>query len=755
MIRILRQIKGLLYFLNPIRLGKILIRFIKNSPQNIKSLRSNLLELSTFLVLFTVFLINLPIVGLLKANFIPNFVRIILLKLNRNITIFVMKYDKPDMTRMNRLELFELAFRNMTFKKTRTIITIGGMALGVGAIVFLVSIGYGLQELVIDRVARLDEMRQADVSVQPGSNVKLTDKAVSDFKEIKQVEEVLPLIGVVAKVAYQGSNSDVAVYGVTTNYLKNSAVKTINGDLFESNEIGLIPDFRFAHNNLNTPSAGTQRDKFELEVDSSGNVAGARVARKNVTIGQEIQDVTFSIFPRTWLRARAYPSTNAEVLGYVRRVEGLQPGKEYWGSPFEPEETGKVIQDLNGNWLGKWIKTQSYVWEEKECDEADPDCEGGTHMLVRDEYGEKVFKDVYFAELEVVVNSTSYDPEKNNDVLGISDENTGNTGITADDLAAVLADETSVVDETSDGTLTGTTAAGEASLNDEEYLTQLLESSASAGLSDTVKVPLPPETLKQAVVNEAFLKVLGLDNTNPIGKEFSTSFIITSNLLQNSAQKVESEPSNYKIVGIIPGDNTPFFYVPLSDLKHLGVASYSQVKVVSKGQEVLADIREKIGAMGYLTSSVTDTVSQINRLFGTVRIILGLIGAVALGVASLGMFNTLTVSLLERTREVGLMKAMGMTAIEVKRLFLTESMLMGFVGGMLGIMFGFMAGKFISLILSIFGLMKGVGFIDIAYLPPIFVLLVFLLSLFVGLITGLYPSRRATKISALDALRYE
>jgi len=620
----------------------------------------------------------------------------------------------------------------------------------VGAIVFLVSIGYGLQELVIDRVARLDEMRQADVSVQPGSNIKLNDKAVNEFKEIKQVDEVLPLIGVVAKVEYQGSNSDVAVYGVTTNYLKNSAIKTTNGNLFESNEIGLLPEINLAKRpNTNSEMA------LEMELDGAGDVAGARVVRKNVKVGQEIQDITFSIFPRTWLRARAFPSTSAEVLGYVKRVEGLQPGKEYWGSPFEPEETGQVVQDLDGNWYGKWIKTQSYLWEEKTCDEADPDCDGGTHMLVRDENGEKVFTDVYFAELEVVVNSTSYDPARNNDVLGISDENTDETDITANDLAAVLADETVASDAAADGTLTGTTAAGDASLNDDEYLNMLLETSGSVGASDAIKVPLPPQALKEAVVNEAFLKVLGLDNTNPIGKEFSTSFIITSNLLENSAQKVESEPSNYRIVGVIPGDNTPFFYVPLSDLKHLGVTSYSQVKVVSKSQEILAEIREKIGAMGFLTNSVTDTVSQINRLFGTVRIILGLIGAVALGVASLGMFNTLTVSLLERTREVGLMKAMGMTALEVKRLFLTESMLMGFVGGMLGIMFGFLAGKSISLVLSVFGIMNGVGFIDVAYLPPAFVVLVFLLSLFVGLITGLYPSRRATKISALDALRYE
>jgi hypothetical protein len=535
MIRIIRQFHSLFRYINPVRISKLMVHLFKNSPAYFKHFKDSMIELSSFLLLFTVFLFNLPLVGLLKANYIPNFLRILLLKLNRSITMFVMKYDRPDMTRMNRLELFELAFRNMTFKKTRTIITIGGMALGVGAIVFLVSIGYGLQELVIDRVARLDEMRQADVSVQPGSNVKLSDKAVADFKEIKQVEEVLPLIGVVAKVAYQGSNSDVAVYGVTTNYLKNSAVKTINGDLFDSNEIGLLPEINFAKKMASS-------NNVEMELDKNGNVAGARVMRQNVKMGQEIQDITFSIFPRTWLRARDYPSTNSQVIGYVKRVEGLQPGKEYWGSPFEPEENGKVIQDLEGNWYGKWIKTQSYVWEEKACEEADPDCDGGTHLLVRDANGEKVFKDVYFAELEVVVNSTSFDPSRNNDVLGISDENTDETDITIDDLAAVLADESVASDVSTDGALIGTTSAGAASLNDDEYLSMLLESSGSAGLSDTIKVPLPPEAIREAVVNEAFLKVLGLDNTNPLGKEFSTSFIITSNLLENSAQKVESEP---------------------------------------------------------------------------------------------------------------------------------------------------------------------------------------------------------------------
>lgn len=741
-----RTVRKIGAIFNPLRFIKVVVHLFKNLPLYLRSFKGGLFELGTFLVLFTVFLINLPIFALLKASFIPNSLRIWLLKLNRNITLFVTKYDKADATSMNRLELFELAFRNMTFKKTRTIITIGGMALGVGAIVFLVSIGYGLQKLVIDRVARLDEMRQADVSIQPGSNVKLNDKAVSDFNEIKQVEKVLPLIGVVAKVTYQGSNSDVAVYGVTTDYLKNSAIHTKQGKLFESNEIGLIKGFKYA--NASTNTTGTQVD---ITYDENGQVAGARAVRGDVLAGKEIGDVKFSIFPRTWLRVREFPTLNAQILGYTRRSEGVQYGKEFWGQAYDPEETGKVLQDPSGNWLGRWIKSKVFLWEEKACDIEDPDCIDGKYMAVLDENGDKVSKDGYFAELEVVVEATSFDPYKNNNVLGISVSDVDNYEL--GDVLAEEATQSAVLD-----TLTGDPTQlenADGTVSDVDYLDLLLETSASAGLSDTLKIPLPPEAMKVAVVNEAFLKVLGLDTGNPLDKEFSTSFVVTNNLLENSTQKVESNPENYRIVGVIPGDNSPFFYVPLKDLKHLGVASYSQVKVVSANQDALALIREKIGAMGYITSSVTDTVSQINRLFGTVRVVLGLIGAVALGVASLGMFNTLTVSLLERTREVGLMKAMGMTSTEVKRLFLTESMLMGFVGGMLGILFGFLSGKVISLGLSVLGIARGIGFIDVSYLPPVFVLLVFLLSLFVGIVTGLYPSRRATKISALDALRYE
>jgi len=128
---------------------------------------------------------------------------------------------------------------------------------------------------------------------------------------------------------------------------------------------------------------------------------------------------------------------------------------------------------------------------------------------------------------------------------------------------------------------------------------------------------------------------------------------------------------------------------------------------------------------------------------------------VALGVASLGMFNTLTVSLLERTRETGGMKAIGMVSDEVQDLFLAEAMIMGLSGGIGGLIFGFSIGEIISILVSIIAISKGQGFIQLTYLPLYFIAFIIMSAFMVGLLTGLYPVYRAKKTSALNALRYE
>jgi putative ABC transport system permease protein len=142
-------------------------------------------------------------------------------------------------------------------------------------------------------------------------------------------------------------------------------------------------------------------------------------------------------------------------------------------------------------------------------------------------------------------------------------------------------------------------------------------------------------------------------------------------------------------------------------------------------------------------------------LFRNLRFVLASIGLIALAVASLGMFNTLTVSLLERTREIGGMKVIGMVSEEIQDLFLAEAMIMGFAGGIGGIILGFLLGQLTSFVISIFSITQGLGYLQVTYIPLSFVIFILLISFIVGIVTGLYPARRARNTSALNALRYE
>ncbi len=617
---------------------------------------------------------------------------------------------KPDS--ISRLDLIELSIRNMKVKKTRTIVTVGGMMIGIGAIVFLVSIGYGLQQLVVSRVVRLEEMKQADISPQAGGKVKINDKTLADFKEITAVDSALPLIAVVGRVNYLNSVSDMAVYGVTSDYLKESAIKPVYGKIFDSNELTFDVD------NLKGPTS--------LQQDIRGQVAGESTEKRIGAAGEEIQEVDFTIDPGTWIRVREGPSTKDRILGYTKRVEGKGSGYEVWGGTYESDDNvgsmglpaGKAGEAEDGTALGKWIKTEVLLWREEKCDPASQgDCEGGKYVVARDSDNQQIQETGYFAEIGVrVTGANIVSPQ----VLGEA---------TSKDKKASTASSLEWVDIASEAGIVKS--------------------------PETKTVDLPTGALRQAVVNRACLKVLGIKEGEAVGKKFQASFVVVGDLLSDAKEKIESAGAEYTIVGVTPDDKTPVFYVPFIDLRSLGITNFSQVKIVVKNQDSLNKVRRQVESMGYITRSVADTVAQINSLFSTGRTLLAMLGMVALAVAALGMFNTLTVSLLERTREVGLMKAMGMKSSEVQELFLTESMIMGFFGGILGIILGFALGKVLGVGLSLFALFRGVGLVDISYIPFTFILAIIFLSLLVGIATGIYPAKRATKISALNALRYE
>ncbi len=684
------------------------MRFFTPITQAIPKMLHRLLIIVGFTVLVILYSIKLLLDSLsLPTRKTARFFRGVASKFNQFYEKISVKLDFDKGSNVSRSYLIELAFRNMQAKKTRTIVTVGGMAIGIAFIVFLVSLGYGLQDMVTTRVARLEELQQAEILPGLSEELALTDEILSRLNAMPNVKATLPLISVVGRVSFQDSVSDLAVYGVTTDYLTSSAIQPIQGKIFDSQEI-----------------AYTVKNRRTQE---GGEIAEEQTADSTTT--QE-KPILFNISDGAWLRVRSESSTEGSVIGYTRRMQTNQEGNQVIGSYYTGYSGPEVLDDA-GERQGLWIQSEFTLWREVACavsqtDEAtenvliDPECEDGQYVPLKDESANQVVQTGYTAQISVIVTDK---------VLGETTQ-----------IAQADTQDTSGTQVRSDGTLPVVTLA---------------TASAEVVNENRRVIPIPDQALKQAVVNRAVLAIIGMSESEAVGKKITLTFVAVGDLTEGESDRIESVPTDYTIVGVTPEEGTPVVYVPFIELRSLGITRISQIKVIADDKDSLPGVRASIEAMGYGTVSVVDTVSQINSLFVSFRLVLAIIGMVALSVATLGMFNTLTVSLLERTREVGLMKAMGMKSEEVRELFLTESMIMGFYGGLLGLLIGFGVGKLLSLLLSSVAIARGVGFVDVSVVPFSFVLTVVALSLVVGILTGYYPAKRATKISALNALRYE
>jgi ABC-type lipoprotein export system ATPase subunit/ABC-type lipoprotein release transport system permease subunit len=270
-------------------------------------------------------------------------------------------------------------------------------------------------------------------------------------------------------------------------------------------------------------------------------------------------------------------------------------------------------------------------------------------------------------------------------------------------------------------------------------------------------------TNQEVVISQDVLEILGVDEDSIINQNLSLEFIpvdqetdmtVVDESLAN-VQGVYDDHIDYKVVGIVDNGSSPIIYFPIEDAKELGIDNYSEVLVTLDGDADMVGIRREIETLGMETSSVMDTVSQIESFFRYLRIGLAVLGAIAFLIAVLGMINTLTVSLMERTREVGLLKSIGMKSNEVRKLFITESMLIAFFGGVTGILIGALFGAGVSLILSALSISRGGQYLAISRIPIYLIISIVFVSVVIGFVTGLYPSKRAVKMSPLDALRYE
>jgi putative ABC transport system permease protein len=186
-----------------------------------------------------------------------------------------------------------------------------------------------------------------------------------------------------------------------------------------------------------------------------------------------------------------------------------------------------------------------------------------------------------------------------------------------------------------------------------------------------------------------------------------------------------------------------------------GKPTYAALTVRVKNPKHVLQAEDAIKKQGYNAFSLLDAARSLRLVFTVFDLFLGLFGSLALTVASLGIINTLVMAILERRREIGVLKALGATDGDVGSLFFAEAGAMGLVGGFLGVTLGYLIGQALTWGTTIYLRRQDLPAVKISSVPWWLAASAILFAVIVSLAAGLYPASRAAKLNPVEALRYE
>lgn len=259
----------------------------------------------------------------------------------------------------------------------------------------------------------------------------------------------------------------------------------------------------------------------------------------------------------------------------------------------------------------------------------------------------------------------------------------------------------------------------------------------------------------EILVNTAVLKALGFKvYAKAIGSKIDAAMVFPSYLL-GGAKSGKVVKKSFIISGYFEAQESPYLYMPLDVLKSLGLEKFTGAKLQVNNAYNVGQVTKKIESMDYKAFTPQQTLNQVNWVFTIFKMAILMFGIVAVFVACLAMFNTLTISFIEKTKEVGALRALGTSRRDVRRLFLAEAVIIGFIGSLAGIIGGASIGALVNFGISVLAKVSGNQPVSLFYIPFLIVLITFFVTLAISFFTGFYPAWRAANINPLDALRYE
>jgi ABC-type lipoprotein release transport system permease subunit len=183
---------------------------------------------------------------------------------------------------------------------------------------------------------------------------------------------------------------------------------------------------------------------------------------------------------------------------------------------------------------------------------------------------------------------------------------------------------------------------------------------------------------------------------------------------------------------------------------------YDLLMVRAIDENAVPSVLEAAESLNLQAQSLGAILEIANRVLAVMQALLGSVGALALLVATLGVANTMMMAIYERTREIGVLKALGARNREVRRMFTADAVLLGFIGGVVGLILGTLLGRLVDYIGHLYLAREGVtGIGQMSIVPPWLAIGALIFAAFIGVLGGFYPAARAARLDPVEALKHE